>query len=153
MEARRLEADAISYNAAVSTCERGHEWQNAYECLTRLEAMQARNVEADVVSYNAAISACEKGRPWEKALQLLEAIQARNVEADVICDSAAISACSKGNSGITLFAAAEGDAGAQSGGQLDQLQCRHQYLREKVVSDRRPGSFWRRCRRTEWRPT
>ena len=49
----------VSYNAAISACEKGQQWQRA---LGLLAAMPAAGVVANVVSYNAAISACESGR-------------------------------------------------------------------------------------------
>ncbi len=54
MQARGVEADVISYNAAICACEEGQQWQKA---LQLLEAMLARRVEATVISYSAAISA------------------------------------------------------------------------------------------------
>ena len=50
--------DVISYNAAISACEKGGQWQQA---LSLLSEMQDAGVTRNVISYNAAISACEKG--------------------------------------------------------------------------------------------
>ena len=56
------------YNAAISTCEKGGQWELA---LTLLETMCKKRVWPDTTSYSAAISACEKSKQWEGALVLL----------------------------------------------------------------------------------
>ena len=56
----------VSYSAAISACEKGHEWQRA---LQLLEEMATAGVAPNVYSYSAAISACEKGARWEEALR------------------------------------------------------------------------------------
>ena len=50
--------DVISFNAAITGCERGQAWEWA---LQLLEEMQRSMRDPDVISYSAAISACEKG--------------------------------------------------------------------------------------------
>jgi hypothetical protein len=50
----RVEADTISYSAAVSASKEGQEWQLALGLLVRLA--HAR-VEADAISFSAAVSA------------------------------------------------------------------------------------------------
>merc|ERR1711924_215713 len=83
--------DVISFNAAISACEKGRKWECALELL---ETMSGRGVKPNVVSFNAVISACEKGRKWERALDLLENMRARRVEPDLISFKAAIGALS-----------------------------------------------------------
>ena len=58
----------ISYNAAISPCEKGGQWQKA---LALLWEMPEKQLEPVVISYSAAISACEKGEQWQQALALL----------------------------------------------------------------------------------
>ena len=65
MATASVEANTISYNAAISACEQGGEWQRARQLLG---AMGQASVETDTISYNAAISACEKGGEWQRAL-------------------------------------------------------------------------------------
>ena len=54
----------ISYNSAISACEKGHQWEQA---LSTLQDMRLPQLEPDVISYSAAISACEKGQHWQQA--------------------------------------------------------------------------------------
>eukprot|EP00975_Prorocentrum_lima_P048631 10175438-Prorocentrum_lima.AAC.1 len=63
-----MEANIISYNAAISACEKGGEWVRALELLV---GMVDAKVEASVISYNAAITACRHAGEWTRALQLL----------------------------------------------------------------------------------
>eukprot|EP00966_Prymnesium_polylepis_P201568 4670544-Prymnesium_polylepis.1 len=68
MRSARIEPNVITYNAAISACESGGQWERALRLL--VDMRQAR-VKPDVITYNAAIAACGKGGEWEKALQLL----------------------------------------------------------------------------------
>jgi len=47
-------ADIISYNSAISACERGRQWAMA---LWLLELLQEEKLQGDLITYNAAISA------------------------------------------------------------------------------------------------
>lgn len=47
-------ADIISYNSAISACERGRQWAMA---LWLLELLQEGKLQGDLITYNAAISA------------------------------------------------------------------------------------------------
>lgn len=48
----------ISFNAAISACEKCSEWQMALDLLA---ALPAAHLEADGITYNAALSACDRG--------------------------------------------------------------------------------------------
>eukprot|EP00438_Fugacium_kawagutii_P010387 Skav220387 [mRNA] locus=scaffold639:162903:163631:- [translate_table: standard] len=99
----KISADVISYNAAISACEKGGQWQQA---LTLFEAMPKAMISPNVVSFSAAISACQKGGQWQQALTLFEAIPKTSIPPTVICYNAAISACQKGGQwqlALTLF--------------------------------------------------
>ena len=85
--------DVITYNAAISACEKGRQWKRALELL---EEMANRGLEPNVITYSAAISACEKGGQWKRALKLLEEMKSRSIEPNVISYNAAVSACEKG---------------------------------------------------------
>ena len=56
---RALSPNEISYNAAISACEKGKQWE---EALRLLKQMTCRALTHDEISYSAAISACEKGK-------------------------------------------------------------------------------------------
>ncbi|CAK0837722.1 unnamed protein product [Prorocentrum cordatum] len=113
----------VSYNAGISACEKGQQWQPA---LALLSEMRDAKLEPDVISptmaapaltdgesggsglappsgpcephYNAGISACEKGEQWQRALALLSKMREAKLEPNGIPFSynAAISACQKG---------------------------------------------------------
>ena len=67
-----VQADVVTYNAAISACEKGQQWASA---LNLLGQMWHWSVQANVVTYSAAISACERGQQWASALELLGKIQ------------------------------------------------------------------------------
>ena len=57
-------SNVISFNAAISACEKGRTWEKAPALLSEMrEACTKRSV----ITFIAAISACEKGSRWEKA--------------------------------------------------------------------------------------
>ena len=64
MTSNGIKPNVISYNTAISACEKGNQWEKA---LDLLQEMTSNGIKPDVISYNAAISACEKGSQWEKA--------------------------------------------------------------------------------------
>eukprot|EP00434_Breviolum_minutum_P021121 symbB.v1.2.018634.t1/scaffold1495.1/size115473/1 len=88
-----VEANEVSYNAALSALERGQHWQPV---LWMLEEMQQRQVRADVVSFNTSISAMQWGQQWEMALHLFESSQRRKVEPSDVTIAAVLGACGKG---------------------------------------------------------
>jgi pentatricopeptide repeat protein len=85
--------DKITYNAAISACEKGGQWQQA---LNLLSLMPEAKVVPNEITYNAAISACEKGGQWQLALNLLSLMPEAKAVPNKITYSAAISACEKG---------------------------------------------------------
>eukprot|EP00435_Cladocopium_sp_Y103_P007928 s527_g2.t1 len=88
-----ISLDVISYNAAVTACEKGGQWKQA---LIFVDTMSKARIRLNVISYNATISACEKGGQWQQALILCETMPKAKVSLDVISHNAAISACEKG---------------------------------------------------------
>ena len=87
MPTAKVQPNVISYNAAVSACEKGGQWQ---EAMTLFEAMPKAQIQPNVISYNAGISACEKGGQWQEALALFEAMPKAQIQQDVISYSAAV---------------------------------------------------------------
>ncbi|CAK0825413.1 unnamed protein product, partial [Prorocentrum cordatum] len=84
----------VSYNAGISACEKGEQWQRA---LALLSEIREAKLEPDVIfSYTAGISACEKGKQWQRALALLSEIREAKLQPNVICYSAGITACESG---------------------------------------------------------
>ena len=69
MTITQIEKDPIIYNAAISACEKGQQWQLA---LGLLAEMAGARVETNVITYSAVVSACEKGLQWQLSLWLLK---------------------------------------------------------------------------------
>ena len=65
----RVQRDTITYNSALSACEKGEHWQQA---LGSFERMQGEYVQRNTITYSAAIRACEKGGQLQQALELCE---------------------------------------------------------------------------------
>jgi pentatricopeptide repeat protein len=68
MQQSDLVPDVIPYRAAISACEKGEQWQQAFGLLA---VMQQSVLVPGVIAYNAAISACEKSEQWQQALGVL----------------------------------------------------------------------------------
>eukprot|EP00913_Durusdinium_trenchii_P033234 g31112.t1 len=83
----------ISFNSAVSACEKGREWQRALLVLKRLPFDDLR---PSVISFNSAISACETSGYWRAALQLVRLMMFIELTPTAVTCSSAISACDKG---------------------------------------------------------
>ena len=103
----------VSYNAGISACEKGEQWQRALALLS--EVWEAK-LEPDVISYNAGISACEKGEQWQRALALLSEMWEAKLEPDVVLPTlqatlrakrASASNCSKNVPGLLLSPSAK----------------------------------------------
>ncbi len=58
MQRQSVEPDVISYNAAISACEKG---AHSEQALQLRREMLRESVEPDVISYSSAIGACAKG--------------------------------------------------------------------------------------------
>ena len=56
--------NVISFNAVISACEKGGQWQRA---LSLLDDMHRAGVTLNAISFNAAILTCEKGGQWQRA--------------------------------------------------------------------------------------
>ena len=61
----RVEANTITYSAAISACEKAGDWVRA---LQLFQGMANSLVEANTITYNAAITACEKAGEWVRAV-------------------------------------------------------------------------------------
>ncbi|CAE8588905.1 unnamed protein product [Polarella glacialis] len=93
MPEAKVVPNEITYSAAISSCEKGGQWQLA---LNLLSLMPAARVVPNEITYNAASSACEKSGHWQLALALLSLMPEAKVVPDEITYNAAISACEKG---------------------------------------------------------
>lgn len=64
--------DAMTYNAAMSSCERHSEWQ-ALLCL--FDPLLKETLQPDVFSFSTAISCCGKAQHWQRALILFDSLK------------------------------------------------------------------------------
>ena len=69
MKRNGIERNAITYNTAISACEKGGQTDQA---LRLLDKMSSEGIEKNAITYSAAISACEKGGQTDKTLHLLQ---------------------------------------------------------------------------------
>jgi pentatricopeptide repeat protein len=90
MGSRGITPNVFCYNAAISACEKGGQWEKAGDLLRE---MDSRGITPDVISDSAAISAFEKGGQWETAFKLLREMGSHGIIPDVISYNAAIKAC------------------------------------------------------------
>ncbi|CAK9088635.1 unnamed protein product [Durusdinium trenchii] len=85
-----MEADGVSYNAAISACEK-EQWQMA---LLLFQEMLRQHLEASVISFSSSISACEKGSRWTSALDLMDLLHCQaQMAPNLVTYNAAIAAC------------------------------------------------------------
>ena len=88
MTAAGVRPDVISYNAAISACEKAGRCDDA---LSLLQKMREDGVQPNVISYSAAIQACAAAQQPDEALRLFkEAL--RSVEPDCITFNAVLDA-------------------------------------------------------------
>lgn len=64
----RLPADVISFNAAISACQKRGKWETAVLLLFRMCSVR---VAPDMTSFDAAICACEGSGNWQAASALI----------------------------------------------------------------------------------
>ncbi|CAE7948201.1 unnamed protein product, partial [Symbiodinium sp. KB8] len=81
----------IGYNAVMTACKMGRQWQWA---LQFYEQMHRSTVLADVFTCSACISALDKGSQWARACQLLLSMLASGPEPNLVSFNACISSCS-----------------------------------------------------------
>ena len=85
--------DVFTYNAAISCCAKGGQWQLAWQLF---DALPEASLQPDVVSCNASISACERGGQWQLASYLFGSMQSVALAADIKTFRAVISSFEKG---------------------------------------------------------
>merc|ERR1712107_455006 len=70
MQHRGLLPDVITYNAAISACEKGQQPQQA---LQLLDQMQHRGLLPDIITYSVAVNVCAGKEQWNMLLNNLVA--------------------------------------------------------------------------------
>ncbi len=71
MKREGVVSEVITYNALISTFEKGQYFERVFEVF---EASHRQDVVPDVITYSALISACEKGKQPEWAVEIFEAM-------------------------------------------------------------------------------
>ena len=106
MPGNRLVPNVISFNAAISSCQRGGHWN---EAMNLLETMLSKpSLSPDLVSFNSTMASFQKDGQWEQSLGLLDLMCREKVAPDVISFSSAITSCEKGGNwqyALALFEA------------------------------------------------
>merc|ERR1711966_109308 len=95
-----IQPDVVTYNAAISACEKGGKWEKA---LSLHKEMRGDGLKPNVISYSAAISACQKGTQLEEALSLLEEMCEEGIKPNVVTYTALIQACASAGQSITAL--------------------------------------------------
>ncbi|CAJ1451140.1 unnamed protein product, partial [Effrenium voratum] len=86
-------ADVVSYNSAMSVCEKSSQWQQAAQLLS---SMPAARLDPNVISYSAALSACARSCAWRSALGLLGAMRAMRLGPNAACAAHGTAAVEQG---------------------------------------------------------
>ena len=88
----RNRTDVISFNATISACEKGMQWQFCLYFLNEMTRFK-RKIIPDTITFNTIIHSCEKSREWQRALHLLEEMLFMRVSPDVITFSTLMGGC------------------------------------------------------------
>ena len=86
-----VQRNIINFNTAISSCEKGNQWQQAID----LFGSACEETHPDVITYSAVISACEKALRWQQAFSLFFSMAQVKVLPNVISYSAVISSSGK----------------------------------------------------------
>ena len=84
--------NVITFNAAISACEKSGEVKIA---LASLRELQMLHFQADLISYSASIGACDRTSSWRKALNLFFEAKSSQIEIGIVGCASAINACEK----------------------------------------------------------
>ena len=69
-----VQRGTITYNAAISACEKSGQLQQALELFGRIPG---EGVRRDTITHSAAINACEKGGQWKQTLEIAKECRAK----------------------------------------------------------------------------
>ena len=73
--------EVITYNATISACNNGMQWERA---LLLFNHMKQQRLVPSSVSYSAVIGSCGSGGQWERALGFFEESKAGRIDPSVI---------------------------------------------------------------------
>eukprot|EP00913_Durusdinium_trenchii_P012603 g11836.t1 len=103
---RKLQPNTVSYNAAISACERDGRWQVASQLMAQ---RLSQRLKVDVAGLGALVSTCCQASQWERAINWVISPLARQNLVDASCASAALLACQRSSKwlvAVALFARA-----------------------------------------------
>ena len=83
---RDIEANIITYSAAISSCEKGGQWQWA---LLLFKDLLCKKLEGNRITYTSTISACEKGQRWQWALHFMAELHSATIKCNSMAHYAA----------------------------------------------------------------
>ena len=84
--------DVISFDTAMSACDKAEKWQEALELLTKLHSA---SLQEDVITCSALMSACVKGEQWALALRFFA--EMTNIQRNIFVYTGAMNAFEKCN--------------------------------------------------------
>ena len=93
--------DVISFDTAMSACDKAEKWQEALELLAKLHSA---SLEEDVITCSALMSACVKGEQWALALRFFE--EMKNIQRNIFVYTGAMKAfetCNAWMSSLLVF--------------------------------------------------
>ncbi|CAE7684622.1 unnamed protein product [Symbiodinium microadriaticum] len=106
LEVERLQATLISYNAAMSTCEKANAWKEAV----------TKRLTPDAFSVSAVVSGCAKAKAWIRALAVFSSFRRTPNAGSLVATTAAVAACAQSARWAhALQLLCDGSAGAVGG--------------------------------------
>eukprot|EP00435_Cladocopium_sp_Y103_P035249 s474_g9.t1 len=85
MEQLRCEANTITLNAAISSCEEAGAWQVALHIMDAVRS-------PSLITWNSCLSSCAKAEQWNSVLALMDSMVMAHFQPDIITFNAAIRA-------------------------------------------------------------
>ena len=93
--------DVISFDTAMSACDKAEKWQEALELLAKLHSA---SLQEDVITCSALMSACVKAEQWALALRFFE--EMKNIQRNIFVYTGAMKAfetCNAWMSSLLVF--------------------------------------------------
>ena len=119
--------DVISYNATITSCERGRQWQMA---LHLFSSMSESTLVPNIVSYSAAINCFGKVSHWKLALHFFPVLALPSASTQLHHLQLYHQCMWQGVQVASGLAAVPCHENLPTPSQCRQLQCNHQFLRQ-----------------------
>jgi pentatricopeptide repeat protein len=94
MEFVGIQANVISYTAAIKSCENTGDWRSALELL---DLMRASGVTANEITYCCAINVASRGNAGDIAVNILREMLSLGFPPNLLCYGSALTGCAKVN--------------------------------------------------------